>query len=76
MQNIVPLESVIENFIVNFPAITVPSITGIHKPTKKVRSTGSLLYKKPFKKYHVIIHNTETAETLYTRDQYLKIISS
>jgi hypothetical protein len=36
------------------PGITIPSSTGIHEPINKVRSTGSLLDKKPATKRNVL----------------------
>jgi hypothetical protein len=68
--------------------ITVPSITGIHKLIKKVRSTGSLVDKKPAKKYQALTkekqdeigarleHTTEITEMPCTRDWHLEIVSS
>jgi hypothetical protein len=51
---VVLLESVGENFINKFPGNTVPSTRGVQKLIKKVRSTGSLLDKKPARKCHVL----------------------
>jgi hypothetical protein len=85
---VVPPESVGENFVMNFPGITVPSTTDIHKLKNKVRSTESLLDKKPVKKRRVLTEEklrnkgwkrtdtTEITETPCTRDRHLQIVSS
>jgi hypothetical protein len=72
----------------SFTRITVPSTTDIHKLINKVRSTGSLLDKKPAKKKpcayrrktrrdrgQVRTHTTEIIETPCTRDRHLEIVS-
>jgi hypothetical protein len=41
-------------FCRKFPGVTIPSTTGIHKLIYKVRSTGSVLDKKPAKKCRVL----------------------
>jgi hypothetical protein len=41
-------------FCHKFPRVTVPSTIDIHELINKVRSTGSLLGKKPAKKYCVL----------------------
>jgi hypothetical protein len=51
---VVQLESVKRKFRCKFPGIMVPSTTDIHELITKVRSTGSLLDKKPAKKCSVL----------------------
>jgi hypothetical protein len=52
-----------------FPGITVPSTTGIHKLNKKVRSTGSLLDKKPAKKKWCVL-TKEKLDDIRARLEY------
>jgi hypothetical protein len=75
-------------FRLKFPGITVPSTAGIHKLSNKVRSTGSLLDKKPAEKRRVLIEEkldemrarseqvTEISETPCIRDRNLEIVSN
>jgi hypothetical protein len=51
---VVPLESFRENFIANFPGITVPSTAGIDEVTEKVRFAGSLVERNPTKECHML----------------------
>jgi hypothetical protein len=56
MRNVVPVDDIKcrRKFHRKFPGYTIPSTTGIYGFIKKVRSTGSLLDKKPATKLPVL----------------------
>jgi hypothetical protein len=49
-------------FPCKFPGITVPSTSDIHELSNKVRSTGSLLDKKPAKKKYRVLTEEKLVE--------------